>query len=499
MRTRWISPQLIATNRLDDVAAYDELKRMGQKVVELLGIETSATHMEWFSGKKGLKFSEIGCRPPGVRTWDLYNVANDMDLYREWAMAVCAGRPSQRASRRLAAGLIALRPECDGTITGYDGLDDVGRAFGPYIIDAHLPPAGHPTQPVAAGYMANAWVRLKHYDYDELRRMLDVVGADGQGAGALSTITSPTITLIGPQRPVPTLAGVLRALDVKSIALVTAGWQEREGEDGIAQPGVPAVELRLHARTEALLVADPELGAAYKARQVRLRLMQDIYRARLGFAEAGTRAIAIRSAPADLLAEEFTSSVEQIRHIDRDHMARCRVVHTAFEAALRPLERPLVAQQRADIAEALDHADALVIAGGHVAVLLNRLRLFDVLSLAAKKPIVAWSAGAMVLTERVVLYHDDPPTGDAISEILDGGLGLVPGVVALPEARTRLHLTKVNRVSELARRYAPSVCTTLDYGAELVFDGTGGTIVRASGVQRLDPAGTVHGVQAVPA
>lgn len=176
MRTRWISPQFVTTNRIDSADAYQELRAMGKKVVEILGIETSATHMEWFFGSKGLKFSEIGCRPPGVRTWDLYNAANDMDLYREWSMAVCAGRPSQRASRRMSAGIIALRPTQDGRITGYTGLDEIGRAFGPHIIDAHLPPAGTPTQPVAAGYMANAWLRMRHESYDEVRRMLDVVG-----------------------------------------------------------------------------------------------------------------------------------------------------------------------------------------------------------------------------------------------------------------------------------------------------------------------------------
>ena len=176
MRTRWISPQFISTNRLDSADAYTEVKALGKKVVELLGIETSATHMEWFFGPKGLKFSEIGCRPPGVRAWDLYNVGNDMDLYREWAMAVCYGRPSQRPSRRMSAGIIALRPTCDGTIVGYEGLDVIGRAFGPNIIDFHTPAEGTPTQPVSAGFMANAWVRLKHENYDELRRMLDVVG-----------------------------------------------------------------------------------------------------------------------------------------------------------------------------------------------------------------------------------------------------------------------------------------------------------------------------------
>jgi hypothetical protein len=176
MRTRWISPQFIATNRFPAAEAYGELQVLGKKVVEILGIETSATHMEWFFGPKGLKFSEIGCRPPGVRAWDLYNVANDMDLYREWAMAVCYGRPSQRPSRRQSAGIIALRPSADGRITGYSGLEEIGRRFGRYIIDAHTPPIGMPTQPVAAGYMANAWLRMKHEDYDELRRMLDIVG-----------------------------------------------------------------------------------------------------------------------------------------------------------------------------------------------------------------------------------------------------------------------------------------------------------------------------------
>jgi len=176
MRTRWISPQFVTTNRIDSAPGYDEIKALGRQVVKILGIGTSATHMEWFFGPKGLKFSEIGCRPPGVRAWDLYNVGNDMDLYREWAMLLCTGRASQRASRRFAAGIIALRPECDGRITGYDGLDDVRRAFGTHLFDWHTPPEGTPTQPVEAGYMANAWIRMKHESYDELRRMLDIVG-----------------------------------------------------------------------------------------------------------------------------------------------------------------------------------------------------------------------------------------------------------------------------------------------------------------------------------
>ena len=58
----------------------------------------------------------------------------------------------------------------------YDGLDAIQREFGQWIIDTHLPSAGTPTQPVEAGYMANAWIRMKHPDYDHLRYMLDTVG-----------------------------------------------------------------------------------------------------------------------------------------------------------------------------------------------------------------------------------------------------------------------------------------------------------------------------------
>jgi hypothetical protein len=50
------------------------------------------------------------------------------------------------------------------------------QQYGEWVIDAHLPPAGTPTQAVEAGYMANAYVRMKHPDFDVLRGMLNDVG-----------------------------------------------------------------------------------------------------------------------------------------------------------------------------------------------------------------------------------------------------------------------------------------------------------------------------------
>lgn len=175
MRERWISPQMVATNRIA-AEGYGEVREMARKAINILKIGTSATHMEWFASPKGLRFSEIGCRPPGVGQWDVYNAANEFDLYFEWAHALAHGRAHTPPSRRYAGGMIALRPQRDGHISGYSGVERIQNKYGDCIVAAHLPEPGTPTQPVEAGYMANAWLRMRHPDYDQLRYILDDVG-----------------------------------------------------------------------------------------------------------------------------------------------------------------------------------------------------------------------------------------------------------------------------------------------------------------------------------
>lgn len=175
MRNRWISPYIVSTNRLD-ASGYDDLKSLGRRVIKTMGLGTTATHMEWFYGPKGLKFSEIGARPPGVGQWDVYASGNDIDIYREWANAVVHGRIERRPSRRFASGIIALRPDRDGRIAGYEGVEAIQRKFGEYVTKAHLPPAGTPTQPIEAGYMANAWIQMRHPDYDAMREIFEIIG-----------------------------------------------------------------------------------------------------------------------------------------------------------------------------------------------------------------------------------------------------------------------------------------------------------------------------------
>jgi hypothetical protein len=110
-------------------------------------------------------------------------------------------------------------------------------------------------------------------------------------------------------------------------------------------------------------------------------------------------------------------------------------------------------------------------------------------TLAADKLVAAWSAGAMVLAETVVLFHDEPPHGAGHPEVFEAGLDLAPGLIPLPHARRRLRLDDPIRVLCLARRFAPSACVPMDEGARVEWNGAGWTL--PAGTRRLGIEGTI--------
>jgi hypothetical protein len=77
----------------------------------------------------------------------------------------------------------------------------------------------------------------------------------------------------------------------------------------------------------------------------------------------------------------------------------------------------------------------------------------------------------MALSDRVLLYHDDPPQGPGASEVLDAGLGLLPGVVVLPQPEQRLQLDDRDRVQRLVQRFAPARCLALPARAWAIWQG----------------------------
>ena len=310
------------------------------------------------------------------------------------------------------------------------------------------------------------------------------------------TSENGTIWLLGPQYHEPTLGELYEKLDLADgpIAVVTAGWQEREGEDEELDKylGGRSLDLELYRRADQVFREDPEFREAHREMQRKLREVEGFYDLRLSYVVGSVRRLLKAEGHEELLRPEQEHAIEQLRELDAWHMKRILDIRGAFETALKPVEREPIAREREEIRTILKDAPALVITGGHVAVLLNRLRLFGMKELARHKTIVAWSAGAMVLTERVVLFHDHPPQGPGNAEVMEEGLGLCPRLVALPDGKKRLDLSEEDGVASFASRFLPDNCIVMADGDCVAFDGE--TFSAEEGVLRLSPRGTVETV-----
>ncbi|KPK61343.1 MAG: hypothetical protein AMJ59_02705 [Gammaproteobacteria bacterium SG8_31] len=280
--------------------------------------------------------------------------------------------------------------------------------------------------------------------------------------------------MLGPQRSSPNVASALvrMGLDGAPVCTITAGWQEREGEleDLRRHLGRPTRDLELYRRAETLFASHPDFHRAYRQRQRTLKELQRLYRRRLSHASAAYAEMMREPGDGMLVQNERRAALRALRTLDRQHLRRIERIHAAFDPSPDPRFQQGMDAQRREIWAIIADSAAVLIAGGHVEVLLNRLRLFGLKDLLGDRPIVAWSAGAMALSDRVILFHDHPPQGAGIAEISDRGLGLFPGIVPLPHAGQRLRLHDVARVSLFARRFAPARCITLDAGAMLTWE-----------------------------
>ena len=103
-------------------------------------------------------------------------------------------------------------------------------------------------------------------------------------------------------------------------------------------------------------------------------------------------------------------------------------------------------------------------------VLADVLHLFNVAAVL-RSPVIAWSAGAMALADRIVLFHDRAPQGPGHPEVYGSGLSLLRDVVLLPHARARMLLDDTPRMAVFARRFAPARCILLESGTRLEVAG----------------------------
>jgi len=301
--------------------------------------------------------------------------------------------------------------------------------------------------------------------------------------------------LLGPQRPTINLGRVREvALPEGPMAVISAGWQEAEADidEVYEQVQSPLLDLKLYQRAEQVFSEDPNLHKAYRQRQDRLQELQQLYRMRLRQLMTAARRIRRAKAARDLVEAELQHAVAQLRELDQHHLGRIATVYDEFADALGPNSSGLLADHIAEINTILEDCDSVLITGGNVLVLLNRLQLFDLKAQLAKRHLVAWSAGAMVLSDLIVLYHDRTPLGRRDVEVLGPGMGILHDKIFLPDARKRLLEKDVSRISVLHERFSPADCITLNSGSFLrLYDNI---IQTAEQVGYLGESGRVQGL-----
>ncbi len=284
------------------------------------------------------------------------------------------------------------------------------------------------------------------------------------------------VILLGPQRR-PTVDSVMRSLALSGpVAMVSAGWREREPDDAELRRlvGGEAVNLSLYQRWLDVQERDPEYVAGAGRLDGVLTELQDLYLLRLDYALRAVNALRRRESGDGLRSQALSQAMAAVRELDAAHLRRVNEARLEFFGRLAPHDRPVIAEHRAAVSDVVRAASAVVLAGGHVGVLAEVLHLFNVAASLGRGPVIAWSAGAMALTDRIVLFHDRAPQGPGHPEVYGSGLSVVRDVVLLPHARARLLLDDTPRMATFARRFGPARCVLLEAGTRIEAGRDGG-------------------------
>ncbi len=170
---QWISPAQL-TYRDPHQPALMPGVELGRRVVQALGMGTGFTHMEWYRKPDGeVVLGEIGCRNGGGHLVDMMNWSNDIDLYTEWARAVCFGEFEAAPSRAYHVGMVFKRAVGEGRITGVVGQQMFHNAAGPWLVADTLLPVGAHRRDWKATLVSDGFLCVRHPELGKVRGLMD--------------------------------------------------------------------------------------------------------------------------------------------------------------------------------------------------------------------------------------------------------------------------------------------------------------------------------------
>jgi len=106
----------------------EDLEAAGRRTVQAFRIREKFFHIEFFRTREGkLVGLEVNVRPPGGLTMDMFNYANNIDLYQEWANIVVHNRFSAAFSRPYHCGYIGRKLNKSYAHSHRDIMQNFGR------------------------------------------------------------------------------------------------------------------------------------------------------------------------------------------------------------------------------------------------------------------------------------------------------------------------------------------------------------------------------------
>ncbi len=174
----WISPIVVTLRDLHDPKLAGGI-RLGLQVLDAMGMGDGFTHMEWYRKPNGeVVFGEIGGRSAGGHLVDQMNYTSDVDLFREWARAVCWHDFRGRTERRYNCAIIFKRALGEGRITRIAGLEGYKARFGRHIVDEQLLRPGTPRRNWLQTLVSDGFVVVRHPDLDATMQMARAATTD---------------------------------------------------------------------------------------------------------------------------------------------------------------------------------------------------------------------------------------------------------------------------------------------------------------------------------
>jgi hypothetical protein len=299
------------------------------------------------------------------------------------------------------------------------------------------------------------------------------------------------LQLLGEQREQPRLQAALDRWGIRGpVGLVAAGWEEDEFDDAWVQAAIsaPLFNSKLYEFADQLFAEDPEVLTLLRQRQDKLRELREVNQLQTDHLGAVARELLRQSDPGDAFAEPLALTFKQLREVDSQYMRSVNLLIRDFDRKIAPGTRPSIFSYRRRVLDRLRGCRALLIAGGHIGVLLNRLKLSRLLD-HLDVPVIAWSGGAMALGDQVCFYHHFIPHADGQVELSRYGMRWFSGLQLFPRARDRLDWSDRVELALLSRRIKGR-CLLLDRDSELEWSSS--RLTRASGVRALTSEGLIE-------